>query len=70
MVEGVGSTRLERWAPRSHHFRHFLIFHQVELLLPMLDEPLDDPTIRRLSREILRHGVVEFTSHALDEMAD
>lgn len=34
----------------------------------MLDEPLDHPTIRRLSRQILRDGVVEWTTHALDEM--
>lgn len=34
----------------------------------MLDEPLDHATIRRLSRQILRNGVVEWTSHVLDEM--
>jgi hypothetical protein len=34
----------------------------------MLDEPLDHPTVRRLSRQILRDGLVEWSEHALDEM--
>jgi len=34
----------------------------------MLDEPLDHHAIRRLSRQILRDGMVEWTTHALDEM--
>jgi len=34
----------------------------------MLDEPLDHQTIRRLSRQILRDGLVEWTTHALDEI--
>jgi hypothetical protein len=34
----------------------------------LLDEPLDHHTIRRLSRQILRDGLVEWTTHALDEM--
>ncbi len=35
----------------------------------MLDEPLDHHQVRRMSRQILRDGVVEWTGHALDEMA-
>jgi len=35
----------------------------------MLDEPLDHTAVRRLSRQILRDGIVEWTTHALDEMA-
>lgn len=36
----------------------------------MLDEPIDEPDLRRLLRYALNHGEVRFTQHAFEEMSN